>query len=124
LTADHCGIILEVTPRHAKEEATADNHRRQFECKYNEETEETTLYVANKVAGTQVCFVKTDLIDFVEELQDEVARYTEDPVVVELNIMAKIFRIVKIVVACGGLGGDKLGRRGRQAASSGASLMT
>jgi hypothetical protein len=54
------------------------------------------------------------LIDFVEELQDEVARYTEDPVVVRTEHNGEIFRAAKIVVACGGLGGDKLGRRGRR----------
>jgi hypothetical protein len=84
------------TPRHAKEEATADptTGGSKFECKYNEETEETTLYVANKVAADTGMFVETDLIDFVDELQDEVARYTEDPVLVrtEHKRNGEIFR--------------------------------
>jgi hypothetical protein len=104
LTADHCGIILEVTPRHAKEEDDPTTGGSKFECKYNEETEETTLYVAKVEVATRV-FVETDLIDFVEEPKMSVARYTEDPVVVRtINVMAKYsVHMQDIGSVCGGL---------------------
>lgn len=54
-----------------------------FECRYSEETQETTLYVGKKMIGENGMVVETDFVNFVEKLQDKVARFTADKVVVQ-----------------------------------------
>ena len=83
-------------PRQQQEAAPAEptTGGSKFKCKYNDEAEETTLYVGNKVAADTGMFVETDLVDFVEELQDKVSPYTNDRLVVrtEHKRNGEIFR--------------------------------
>ena len=65
-----------------------------FECKYDEDIQQSTLCVGRQMIGATGLVVEQDFIDYVEKLQDKVARYTMDKIVVrtEHKRNGEIFR--------------------------------